>query len=265
MNAVRGVTVAFLQPGFPSGQVLRLNDRIVAAGGLPIDTWEKLRAVIVSRDPGDEIPISVVRDGATLNLTVKLSEYGRLNQSGTIEPAILELAWDLRSGGFKPPREPQPAIVSTLGPADWLRPEINLDEIPAADYSGGDSARTGLVAGGEPRGGKPPRINAATLTRNFNNRGAPGGPFVIPRQPAVDAVQLQLQLQIQQFERFQQQRESFAAELDANNRKLADASLPEAERAKLRSQNTNLVNGIRILEMQMQTIQATIKQLQQQR
>lgn len=264
----RGVTIAFLQPGFPASQTLKLNDRIVVAAGTTIDTWDKLRAVIISRDAGDEIPITVVREGATLNLVVKLGEYSRLNQSGGIEASILDLAWDLRSAAFRPPQDPPPAIASALAPVDWLRPESTPDDVPPPDYSGGDSSRTGIVAGGEPRGGVPVRSSASTLTRNFNNRLAPGqGPFIIPRQPGADAaqVQLQLQLQLQQFQRFQQSREALAAQLEANNRRLADPSTPQSAHAALRSENSNLIDGIRILDIQLQTIQAELKRLQQQR
>ena len=262
-----GVTVGHLVQGFPSAQVLRLNDRITAAAGMVIDNsdrmeawdrrWDLLRAIIVSRDPGDEIPLTIVRDGTVQNVTVKLGEYSRLNQQGAIEPGILEAAWAIRCRSLQPPAASvQPPLESGLVPADWQRAGAPDD---AADLIlGGDPTRTPLVAGGEPRSGLAPRPMPTQLTRRSNTRLAPGQRPFNPNLPG-DAAQVQARLRQQQLDSLWQVREGLAAQLAASNERLRDPATPESARTTLRAEVKELVEAIRIRDLQIQTLQAEMR------
>jgi hypothetical protein len=193
-----GVSLALVQNEFPASKVLRVGDRVIAAAGTTIDTWETMRAVIVSRDPGDEIPVTVVREGATLNLTVTLGDFTRLRQPN-IDLGILGDAWRLRSKGLSDPEaDRSPPIASDLPATAWVN-QFGLlpDEAAELGMAGArpDDGAVALVAGGEPRGGVQGVIQPPQAQRGFNIRQFPGQPR--PANPGnVDPVVLGLQQQL---------------------------------------------------------------------
>src|ERR1043165_5443689 len=94
----RGALIEAPKQGFNAFEVLRVNDRVIFADGLPIDRRETLRKIIVSHDPGDEVPLVVERDGATLEVRVKLGEFSRLNQP--MDRSVMDMAWAHRTRGY---------------------------------------------------------------------------------------------------------------------------------------------------------------------
>jgi len=256
-----GVSIAFLQPGFPAAQVLKLGDRIIAAAGVTIDTWETMRAVIISRDPGDEIPITVVREGATLNLTVGLGDFTRLRQPSALDPSILAEAWRLRSRDLQDLELAKAAPIESGLPAAAWASQFTLLPDEASDFGAtrpGDEGAIALVAGGEPRGGVQGPIQPPIVQRNFNQRGLPGQnrfiPAPGPQGAPQDAAMFALQQQMLALRSLLQDRQ---AQLDALNRQLADPTLPPGDRRLMRSQ-------IDALSAQIQVISENIRRLDQQ-
>ena len=256
------VTLAFLQPGFNAAQVLRVGDRVIAAAGETIDNGDTMRAVIVSRAPADEIPVTVVREGATLNLSVTLGDFGHLRQPSPLDPMVLAEAWRMRSRGLDPPElAGVPPIESGLSPNDWAsRYTLLPDE--AADMGlvrPGNEAAIGLVAGGEARGGLEGPVQAPAAQRNFNLRGLPEQrrfnpgpqPLVIPQ----DAAALAQQQELLALRSLLQDRR---AQLDFINRKLSDPTVPAADRRLMRSQAEGLSAQIQVLNEKIRRLDEQI-------
>jgi len=70
-----GAAIVEVRPGTPAEEAgLEAGDRVVSAGGEPIDSPEELTGLIGSRKPGDRLELEVVRDGETETITVTLRE-----------------------------------------------------------------------------------------------------------------------------------------------------------------------------------------------
>lgn len=255
-----GVGLAGIQQDFPASKVLRPGDRIVSADGVPIDTWETIRAVIISRDPGDEIPVSIVRDGGTLNVTVKLGEFARLRQAG-IDSGLLEDAWILRSRSLQDPAK-APVIESGLPVAAWAQSGLLDDEAAeiadaAARANAGDDTGSGLVAGGEARGGIPGRQIRNAGMRTFSTRLAPPQPPInLPGNQIGGADAANAQIREQQIQNLQAQRDQLVNQLILTNQRLVDPTTGEAARRTLRLRAETLTEEIRFRDLQIQALQA---------
>jgi len=72
-NADAGVTIATIAPG-GHGEIagLKQNDLITSFGGNAVHTVEDIKTVLSITQPGAKIPISVLRNGAIVTLTVVL-------------------------------------------------------------------------------------------------------------------------------------------------------------------------------------------------
>src|SRR5690606_9500135 len=96
-----GVTLCDDRPNFPEAAHMKVGDRIIAVDGVTIDSWERIRAVILSHDPEDKIPVVLVREGVTRTVEVTLGRFEDLRQPGSrapgpTDPALMD-AWELRS------------------------------------------------------------------------------------------------------------------------------------------------------------------------
>jgi Lon-like protease len=67
----RGVLVTVVYSDVPAAKVLDPGDVIVAVGDLPVRTPAQLRAEIARREPGDELQLTVRRDGKRMDVTVR--------------------------------------------------------------------------------------------------------------------------------------------------------------------------------------------------
>ncbi|MGE3176617.1 MAG: RIP metalloprotease RseP [Vicinamibacterales bacterium] len=92
------VVVGAIAPGSPAaGADIRPGDRIVSAADKTIDTWEQFDIAIATR-PNRPVPLGIVRDGATLTVTVtpvpakdsrfEVGEVGILPDVHPIVPAV---------------------------------------------------------------------------------------------------------------------------------------------------------------------------------
>ena len=75
LSSVEGALVQDVTPGSPGARAgLRAYDVIVAVDGTPIDGDDALIQMIAARSPGSAAAVQVLRDGRTLNVTLKLAE-----------------------------------------------------------------------------------------------------------------------------------------------------------------------------------------------
>jgi len=218
--------------------------------GVTIDSWNTLRAVIISRDAGDEIPITVVRDGATLNLRVRLGRFENL-RNAVIEPSIRDLAWELRSRELlDPAMKDVPPIESGLPASAWLFPGVvQFEGDDAMQLAvGGPPPRTGVVAGGESRGGVPQLSDGFADGRRLMPRDGRGRPVAIN---GPEAAQLRIQSEIQ---RVQILRNQAVIQLQQTIFRLADPTLDEQRRQAIQTRATELENEIRQLDADLQKL-----------
>jgi len=72
-----GAQVAEVVPGSAAEEAgLQVGDRIVALGGEAVPDSGRLRAQVIRRSPGEQVTLTVVRDGAELDLEVTLGATG---------------------------------------------------------------------------------------------------------------------------------------------------------------------------------------------
>jgi hypothetical protein len=174
--------------------------------------------------------VTVVREGATLNLRVTLGEWSGLRQGNFIEPAVLLDAWRIRSQDLRG-EEPAP-IDCGMGPRDW----------PVDAYLPSDAQAVepvSLVIGGEPRGGllREPSPIAGRNMQVFPND--------LPRlrQP-LDQAQM-VEMQVQTLRSIQRQ---FREATDQNNEAIANGKLTDEQKARLVQHNQELSNQSRAIE-----------------
>ena len=118
---VRTAEVSSVLEKFPASAVLKPGDVITQIDGVPVTSrvsadggWSTVRALIISHDPGDNVPVIVQRKGDEVPLTVKLGEFGGLGPSSAIYSYEMRAAWEhrlARSTGLTPP---QPIDATSL-------------------------------------------------------------------------------------------------------------------------------------------------------
>jgi PDZ domain-containing protein len=67
----RGILVTSVSSGVPAAKVLEPDDVVVAVDGVPVRTPTQLRAAIGRHSPGDELRLTVQRDGTEEQVTVR--------------------------------------------------------------------------------------------------------------------------------------------------------------------------------------------------
>jgi hypothetical protein len=236
----RGALVEMPKRGFNAFDVLRANDRIVNADGIAIDRQQTLRRIIVAHDPDDVVPLVVERDGATIEVKVKLGEFASLQQP--MDRQIRDEAWDFRSREYaNPPQTDQKPVESGLLEASWL-PGIELDDdaemlgqLPwlRARLVTPSNDRLGVAAGGEARSGlgQDGVQNGAEVLR---------GPQLAPQ----NAAQMQLQA-------LRQQRDQLARNALTLQEKLKTPNLDPDLRRTFERELAQVKQYIEITERQM--------------
>ncbi|MFT3683757.1 MAG: PDZ domain-containing protein [Phycisphaerales bacterium] len=95
--------VESVRDGFPAKDVLKAHDVITQVDGENVSSgvswdgkWSTVRALVVSHDPGDKVPVVVQRNGAPVQLTLQLGEFQRLGQTIAVTSTELRAAWQHR-------------------------------------------------------------------------------------------------------------------------------------------------------------------------
>ncbi len=193
-------TVGFTQEGFDSVRVLRPGDQILAIDGQRIVEYPQVRPLIISRDPGQELELRVLRAGKAITVRVKLGRFVDLRTGmgggSTITTSQYEEAWRIRLS-LAEREHARDEIASDLTQADWARAQeraklaqsqpITLPRQIRRNFNNFDGSMdlaqpqavraiapdARFIGGGEPRGG--------TLW-SLNNRLHAAKPLLLDRR-----------------------------------------------------------------------------------
>lgn len=168
------ITIGRVVPGSPAEKAgLQPLDRIVAANGVPDPVWEDFKLDISLR-PGENIPLTVERDGRRIELTVQPRAEGQ-EKSGLIgvEPYLPEL----RVGEVQPN---SPAARAGLQPGDNIktingRPLLSFTNVQQTLR---ENAGKEITLGVE-RAGRPLELKL-TPTASAQEEGSLGVVFQLP-------------------------------------------------------------------------------------
>lgn len=113
---------------------LASNDIILEAGGEPMEGMEDLRIAIISRDPGEVVPLKVMRNGEVFDVAVELGSFAALTGS-RIDSSTAQRAWAARLV-----RRGIWAEVPTLSFVDEASPDAGVTREPR-DIEAGAAVR----------------------------------------------------------------------------------------------------------------------------
>lgn len=116
------VAIENLVPGFRSAEVLKPGDVIVEINGFKLSgplSRDMVRAHIISRDPGDELPIIIRRGEQRMEVRVILGSYMDLASGSPIFPRDMARAWWARMGERTVGAEKIRPKDSTLSRSAW--------------------------------------------------------------------------------------------------------------------------------------------------
>jgi hypothetical protein len=244
----RGVTIDGVTPGFPASNLLRAGDRVESADGVKLDQFNTLRMVILSHDPGDEMALRLLRDGAVLSLTVPLGSFASLPERVPDEYSMKQAWLDYRAKrALATPRADAPEPLPSGVPlAVWARADEQApeeDPVPPVLQAGAGDDRTGLVVGGQARGGiAPPVADAAAIYRS--RRMTPDAQGLQAQRIQNEQARLAIQVLFEQ-------RRTLEADVQASIRQLADPSIPEARKRGLREDMVQKQAAIQSLDLQI--------------
>lgn len=93
-----GVQIQSVVAGFPAAGMLRPGDTILAIGDDIIKGQDHLRAEILSRAPGETLPVLLRRDRTVLELALPLGAYTSLDGAAALDEQTVVWAMRLRHG-----------------------------------------------------------------------------------------------------------------------------------------------------------------------
>lgn len=253
----QGIVIGGTVEGFDSRLVLQPGDVIRTINGRPVADQPQFQAAIVSHDPDDEVPLSVLRKGEALSLTVRLGPYYKLgnqrrfggldDQSGRMpEERTLEQAWRVRLA-----RIAKVVSAQLPGPIDAIEAQPDLQAFeptvaPVAsrvmrrdmrDMDEAGFSVTSLVAGGEPRGG------TGWSSGMFMVRGGVGGLQIGGGDPVMLA---QIELEIAQ-----RRRDEVRVAIQENRAIIDDPQTPADLRKDKLLQNVFLEEQLKLHEIEV--------------
>ncbi len=161
-----GVQVAATVAGFDAARVLRPQDILHRVEGRRIASTEQMRHEILSREPGETMALTIIRDGRQREVSLVMGSYADLNRGRSIpiEPGALDQAWRTRldrigmenplharqAGAF----DGQPARPSPGEAVSWQARAISDIEIREGSLEAWLVHQTpGVLGAGESRGG----------------------------------------------------------------------------------------------------------------
>ncbi len=90
---VMGAAISRAIDGFDAARVLQPQDVVVAVDGQRIGGQSDLRFAIISRAPGETLPLTIVRDGEELEVAPVLGDYRMLGSAAPLRVTDLLIAW----------------------------------------------------------------------------------------------------------------------------------------------------------------------------
>jgi hypothetical protein len=248
MDESRRVILQGLPPGFPAASVLRVGDWLESADGIPL-TGTNLRPLILSHDPGDTMKLRVIRDGAVLEVSVRLGRYADLTNQLQIDSDLLWTAWSRYRARTILDQERSEPLASPVAPAAWAEAMRFADDDDSAriiNFQNDD--RIALVVGGEARGGTPP----PDLINVYRMRRQGGIQFIGPNRNAAEAQNVRAQQLLLQ-------RQALQAEIDIYAQMAADNRLGEDKRKILRDELTAKRSQLQIIDQELLRMRALVR------
>lgn len=154
----QGVVIGRTIEGFDSRIALRPEDVIRSISGRPVVDQDMVRAMIISHDPGEEVPIGLLRNGEPLTVTLRMGRFDQLSdRTGGPDERSLQQAWQLRLARLARqaaarPEEPIDAVGVAAEQEDFdLALALLQTRVPSEPDIEPASGVASLVAGGEPR------------------------------------------------------------------------------------------------------------------
>jgi len=145
-----GLKIGAPVAGFDSAVKLQAGDIISTISGLPIRSTADLQITIISRSPGDTVPVEIVRDGQKLTLDVELGAWSQLNSPGGLPRSYVEAAWVFRSRDYAGLDEPE-IIEFEADPNAWNQAAMRGWSGQSPRRNTGEPIRSAVVIGGEAR------------------------------------------------------------------------------------------------------------------
>ena len=141
MEKAAGVLVADVAPDSPAARAdIRRADVVTAVGGRPMEDGRALAREIGAMEPGDDVVITVVRDGEPLEIRVELAGWPSAGEEAVSEAPETGPASGPRLGAYLERREGQlvvagvrpdsPAAEARLRRGDVL---LSVDNAPVAE------------------------------------------------------------------------------------------------------------------------------------
>lgn len=141
-----GIGLEATVEGFDSAQKLRAGDIIAVIGEVPIRSLLDLQAAIISRSPGEVLPVEIVRGAERLTVEVELGSWSALSSPGGLPQPSIEAAWIYRSRDYAGKGEPE--IIDFDADSEAWNVAARR---PGAGSQRGEAMRTMVVVGGEAR------------------------------------------------------------------------------------------------------------------
>ncbi len=183
-----GVHLRRTIPGFAAADILRAGDRIDYVDGVRLAGREHIRAMIISRDPGDTLSLGVLRNGSLITVEVPLGRFRDLDdplsgRSGnSMIGAALVRAWAIRSEPYAALEHANTRTIdSGLTPAAW-----QPDGAPPAGSFDEQRRQPTVVMGGTARGGVDPQ--QVDLSQNWTPGSGRVNPGANGRQMGLDEI-----------------------------------------------------------------------------
>lgn len=95
-----GLKITGTVDGFDSVGKLQANDIISEINRWPIRSGADLQVAIVSRSPGESVPVVLLRGDRQIEIDVTLGDWDQLGTQGGLSRAALRAAWLHRSRGY---------------------------------------------------------------------------------------------------------------------------------------------------------------------
>jgi hypothetical protein len=184
---LEGVTIRGAIEGFDSARVLQPGDMILSLDGEQVRNDNQARVAILSKEPGENVELRIVRRGETMTVHVKLGRLDNLRDGPRIDPTLQRRLWGYRTErALKKAGGGEAAGVIDPGVSEkrWEAISQVLEQANEAQESAQNAqnaeAGPGLAAGGSMRDPK-----AEAMIRFSSNA---------PSAPAQDIATLQAQL-----------------------------------------------------------------------
>ncbi|MBL8887766.1 MAG: PDZ domain-containing protein [Phycisphaerales bacterium] len=131
-----GAMLMSVTEGLPAAQAgLQAKDIVVEADGKPIEGEEALRAILKTKNPGDELALKILRKGESQTIRVKLAEFdaGKLQTRVTVTRSTDDESFDseelveILKGVEAQVKAQVEALRAQLNATDWnqVRDQVN--------------------------------------------------------------------------------------------------------------------------------------------